>query len=48
MLRRMVTIVLCGAAFWAGAEVQRGVLIDRCLSAGGTVDVHGVCRGVGR
>ena len=48
MLRRMVTLVLCGVAFWGGSEVQRAVLIDRCIEAGGTVDVHGLCFGLPR
>lgn len=48
MLRRMVTLVLCGAAFWGGSEVQRALMIDRCLDAGGTVDVHGLCKGLRR
>lgn len=48
MLRRMVTLVLCGVAFWGGAEVQRAIMIDRCLDAGGTVDVNGICKGLTR
>jgi hypothetical protein len=47
-MRRLMTLALCGAAFWGGAEVQRALMIDRCLDAGGTVDTHGLCRGVPR
>lgn len=47
-LRRLLTVALCGAAFWAGGEVQRAAMIDRCLDAGGAVDARGVCRGLPR
>lgn len=46
VLRRPVTIVLCGVAFWAGTEIQFSALKARCLEAGGTVDSRGVCRGL--
>jgi len=48
MMRRIVTLALCGAAFWGGAELQRAVMIDRCLDAGGSVDVSGICKGLQR
>ena len=45
-LRRPVTIVFCGVAFWAGTEIQFTAMKARCLDAGGTVDTRGVCRGL--
>ena len=48
ILRRMVTLILCGAAFWGGTEVQRALMVDRCLDAGGTVDTRGLCKGLAR
>jgi hypothetical protein len=47
-MRRLVTAALCGAAFWGGAEVQRALMVDRCLDAGGAVDARGLCRGLAR
>jgi hypothetical protein len=47
-MRRLLTLALCGAAFLGGAEVQRALMIDRCLDAGGTVDTQGLCRGLPR
>ena len=46
LLRRWVTIALCGLAFWAGGEVQHALYIDRCLDAGGTIDARGLCLGL--
>jgi hypothetical protein len=46
ILRRPITLLLCGAAFWAGTEVQHAMIVDRCLDAGGTVDARGLCRGL--
>ncbi len=47
-MRRLVTAALCGAAFWGGAEVQRALMVDRCVDAGGAVDARGLCRGLAR
>ncbi|MEM0948980.1 MAG: hypothetical protein AAGK37_16380 [Pseudomonadota bacterium] len=46
IFRRPVTLLLCGVAFWAGTEIQHAALKARCLDAGGTFDVRGICRGV--
>ena len=46
LLRRPVTLLLCGVAFWAGTEIQLAAMKSRCLDAGGTVDTRGVCRGL--
>jgi hypothetical protein len=48
MMRRLFTAALCVVAFWAGSEVQRSALIDRCLDAGGAVDARGLCLGLSR
>jgi hypothetical protein len=48
MMRRLFTAALCVVAFWAGSEVQRSALVDRCLDAGGAVDARGLCRGLPR
>ena len=46
MIRRTFLLVLCGAAFWAGMEAERGLAANRCLDAGGTVTPEGLCRGL--
>ncbi|MBT8455522.1 MAG: hypothetical protein HKO95_05255 [Rhodobacteraceae bacterium] len=46
LFRRWITILLCVGAFWAGSELAHERLVARCLDAGGTVDVHGMCRGL--
>jgi hypothetical protein len=47
-MRRLMTAALCVVAFWAGSEVQRSAMVDRCLDAGGAVDARGLCRGLPR
>ncbi|EPX80624.1 hypothetical protein [Litoreibacter arenae] len=44
MIRRMITLVLMGLAFYGGLKVERGVWQDRCLDAGGAI-VGKVCTG---
>jgi hypothetical protein len=46
MVRQVILIALCGLAFWAGTEVQKALVDDRCRNAGGITDSGGVCRGV--
>ena len=46
MIRRGFILILCGAAFWAGTEVERLASADRCLDAGGSVTPEGLCRGL--
>lgn len=46
MIRRTFALVFCALAFWAGTEVQRAVMDDRCLNSGGTPSAQGVCQGV--
>jgi len=43
LVRRFVTLALCGAAFWAGVQFSRLQASDACLDAGGTVDPRGFC-----
>lgn len=45
-LRRPVTLLLCGVAFWVGTEIEHARLKARCLDRGGTVDARGLCLGV--
>lgn len=45
LLRRTVTLALCGAAFWAGLTLARSGQADACVDAGGTWDNRGFCRG---
>ncbi|GFE65206.1 hypothetical protein [Litoreibacter roseus] len=35
MIRRTITLVLCGLAFYGGIEIERGRVKDRCVDAGG-------------
>ena len=44
MIRRMITLVLMGLAFYGGLKVERGLTEGRCSQAGGTL-VEGVCIG---
>jgi hypothetical protein len=46
LFRRWITIGLCTIAFWAGTELEHARLKDRCVDAGGTLDVRGLCRGL--
>jgi hypothetical protein len=45
LLRRGTTLVLCGAAFWAGLQVAKSGQADACTDAGGTWDRRGFCSG---
>jgi hypothetical protein len=47
LLRRGVTLALCGAAFWAGLQLGKAGQADACAAAGGTWDARGFCRGAG-
>lgn len=44
MIRRMITLVLMGLAFYGGLKVERGLTEGRCTQAGGAL-VEGVCIG---
>ena len=48
MVRRMIFLMICGVAFWGGTEVQRALMVQRCIDAGGAVDSRSVCRGLPR
>jgi hypothetical protein len=43
LLRRSITLTLCGAAFWAGVKIASSGQVDACLDAGGRVDPRGFC-----
>lgn len=43
LVRRSITLALCGAAFWAGMEFAGIRQADACLDAGGAVDARGFC-----
>jgi hypothetical protein len=47
LLRRAVTLALCGAAFWAGLRLGQAGQADACLAAGGAWDPRGFCRVAG-
>lgn len=48
LLRRAVTLVLCGAAFWAGLRLGQAGQDDACRAAGGAWDDRGFCAGATR
>ncbi|WP_168219725.1 hypothetical protein [Pseudotabrizicola formosa] len=43
LVRRSITLALCGAAFWAGMNVSRIQSQTACLDAGGSFDPRGFC-----
>ncbi|WP_225026821.1 hypothetical protein [Xinfangfangia pollutisoli] len=45
LLRRTVTLALCGAAFWAGFRLAESGQPGACRSAGGAWDARGFCTG---
>lgn len=45
LIRRGVTLVLCGAAFAAGLHLGRAGQVDACLDAGRAWDPRGFCSG---
>ncbi|MEZ5798751.1 MAG: hypothetical protein R3D63_15480 [Paracoccaceae bacterium] len=45
LVRRSVTLALCGAAFWAGLRVGQAGQADACHDAGGAWDARGFCQG---
>jgi len=45
MIKRLITLILLGFAFYGGLQVERGLSDGRCSVAGGNM-VDGVCRGV--
>jgi hypothetical protein len=47
LVRRSITIALCGASFWAGVRFAELQQADACLDAGGQIDARGLCRGEG-
>jgi hypothetical protein len=46
LLRRALTLVLMGAAFWAGLQAGRSDQVDACQDAGGRWNDRGYCEGV--
>ncbi len=45
LLRRTITLALCGAAFWGGVRFAQSGQADACLGAGGAWDARGFCEG---
>ncbi|MGL4235340.1 hypothetical protein [Tabrizicola sp.] len=45
LLRRALTLALCGAAFWAGLQFAQMNQVDACLDAGGRWSDRGYCEG---
>jgi hypothetical protein len=49
LIRRMITLALCGAAFWAGLRIGQADLhagqADACRAAGGVWDGRRFCAG---
>jgi len=45
LLRRALTLALCGAAFWAGLQFARMNQVDACRDAGGRWNDRGYCEG---
>lgn len=45
MIRRLITLILMGLAFYGGLQVERGLSDGRCSVAGGEMK-DGVCIGV--
>ena len=45
LVRRTVTLLLCGSAFWAGLQWGEGGQADACRDAGGAWDPRGFCSG---
>ncbi|MCU0898889.1 MAG: hypothetical protein MUC82_00165 [Cypionkella sp.] len=43
LLRRSITLALCGAAFWAGVNFSRMQQAEACLDAGGSLGAQGIC-----
>jgi hypothetical protein len=45
LIRRGVTLLLCGAAFLAGLQLGRAGQVEACRDAGGDWDQRGFCSG---
>lgn len=45
MIRRLITFVIAGLAFYGGLQAERFLHQDRCLDAGGSYGADRVCRG---
>jgi len=45
LVRRGITLVLCGVAFWAGLRLAEGGQVEACRDAGGAWDQRGFCTG---
>ncbi len=44
-MRKLITLVLMGLAFYGGLKVERILNDGRCTNAGGTVNARGLCIG---
>ncbi|PTX54430.1 hypothetical protein C8N43_3245 [Litoreibacter ponti] len=44
-MRKLITLVLMGAAFYGGLQVERVLSEGRCQAGGGTY-LGGLCRGI--
>jgi hypothetical protein len=45
LIRRAITLILCGAAFWAGLRLGQGQQEGACRDASGAWDDRGFCVG---
>lgn len=45
-MRKLITLVLMGLAFYGGLTVERSRNETRCVNAGGTIDARALCTGV--
>jgi hypothetical protein len=45
LFRRVVTLLLCGAAFWAGLRLGEAGQDEACQDAGRVWDPRGFCSG---
>ncbi|MEM9584630.1 MAG: hypothetical protein AAGA08_16085 [Pseudomonadota bacterium] len=45
-MRKLITLVLMGLAFYGGLKIERFLNEGRCTNAGGTVNERGLCIGV--
>ncbi len=46
MIRRMITLIFCAVAFWAGMKLMQFRYEGACREAGGTMRGVALCTGV--
>lgn len=44
-MRKLITLILMGLAFYGGLKVERILNEGRCTNAGGEVNTRGLCIG---